>query len=401
MSPNSIAVGGGGDVLFRPFKPVQLQHIRSKPRIIIFIGSLAPGGKERRLIEMLTYFQNKKCCEFLLVMSQDIIHYKDFYKLEIPYKILRRKFEKNNLGPFVEFYRICREFQPNLVHTWGRIQTFYALPAIIMQHIPLLNSQITSAPPLMKKWSVNFLIDRVNFYFSKHILSNSKAGIESYKPPFKKSGVIYNGINPDRFKNLPPAGEIRQKYGITTPYIVLMVASFSTHKDYDLFYNVAEYVTKKRKDITFIGVGGIGKNDFQYRELVRRTSGNQLILFPGRINDVEALINISTIGVLFSNRLVHGEGISNAIMEYMSLGKPVIANDAGGTREIVFNDRNGFLVTSETVPAIAALVNRLVDDPALCKQFGEESIRIIREHFLLEKMGSEFWEVYDKLLPKN
>src|SRR5699024_5560529 len=128
---------------------------------------------------------------------------------------------------------------------------------------------------------------------------------------------------------------VKLKYGIVTPYTVVMAASFSNNKDYDTFYKIAKAITSKREDVTFIGVGGYGKDESTYRHLLQLTTNNKRILFPGRITDVEALVNACTVGVLFSNKKVHGEGISNSILEYMCLAKPVLANDAGGTNEIV------------------------------------------------------------------
>jgi glycosyltransferase involved in cell wall biosynthesis len=230
------------------------------------------------------------------------------------------------------------------------------------------------------------------------VLSNSKAGIDAYKPPKKKSRVIYNGISPDRFTQLTGPDTIRKTYGINTPYVVLMAASFSPHKDYELFFKVAEYVTRKRNDITFIGVGGYMKDDTQYRDLVNRSKDNNCVLFPGKIKDVESLVNVSDIGVLFSNKKVHGEGISNTIMEYMCLGKPVIANDAGGSREIVFDKCNGYLINDESVEQIGEIVIGLIDDLTTREKFGIEGQRIIYDNFLLDRMGLAFDNVYSGLL---
>jgi glycosyltransferase involved in cell wall biosynthesis len=278
------------------------------------------------------------------------------------------------------------------------MQTFYALPAVIGQRIPLVNSQITAAPPKLNKWSMLNLIDRINFHFSKVILSNSKAGIESYKPPKRKIKVIYNGINMARFENLPDINHVKSKYGICTPYAVVMVASFTYNKDYSLFFSIAEKVTKVRDDITFIGVGGYDKDDAEYRRFLKLSCGNKRIFFPGKISDVEALVNVCNIGILFSNKLVHGEGISNSIMEYMSLAKPVLANDAGGTKEIVHHNKNGYLIVNQNEEEIIALIIGLINDQEKCKSFGKVGKRIIEESFSLGRMGKAFEQVYEEVL---
>jgi glycosyltransferase involved in cell wall biosynthesis len=366
----------------------------SKPRILVFIGSLCSGGKERRLVEMLTYFKQKNTFEFQVVVTDDNIHYQQFLELNIPYVVIKKIWKKNDPTIFFRFYQVCKNFKPDLIHTWGRIQSLYTLPTVITRKIPLINSQITSAPPILKKWSINGWIDKLNFHYSTIILSNSKAGIASYNPPANKVKLIYNGINMDRFSNLPSTQSIKIKYGICTPYTVVMAASFTNNKDYDTFYKVAKAITSKREDVTFIGVGGYGKDDSTYRNLLQLSANTKRILFPGRITDVEALVNACTVGVLFSNKKVHGEGISNSILEYMCLAKPVLANDAGGTNEIVYNNENGYLVADQSPEEISQLLLSLLDNEEKCQLFGMQSRRIAEQVFSLEKMGQAFEEVY-------
>jgi len=366
-------------------------------RVLIFIGSLRSGGKERRLIELMTYLKIKGGYDIMLVLTKNCIEYPSFHKLDIPFKVLNMKGKKNKLGVFNQFYKVCKQFRPDLIHAWGRMQSFYTLPTVLSQKIPLVNSQITGAPPKRKKWSVPSMIDQLNFRISKIILSNSEAGISVYKPPSNKARVIYNGINLKRFSNLSDKDSVRKKYGIDTENVVVMVASFTAKKDYATFLGIAEKVTKQRKDTTFIGVGGCDGDDSEYQRLLDLSSENAHILFPGRANDVEDLVNVSTIGVLFSSS-VHGEGISNSILEYMSLGKPVIANDAGGTKEIVKNNRNGYLIKEESQEEIARMIIELVDNPEKCDAFGKEGKRIIDNSFSLEKMGQAFEQVYKAAL---
>ena len=366
-----------------------------KPRILIFIGSLRSGGKERRLVELLTYLKTKNHFEFLVVLTRNEIHYQGFYELDIPYRIIKKKWKKNDPTIVYQFYKICKQFQPHLIHTWGRMQSFYALPAVIAQKIPLVNSQITGAPTQPTRSSVSYFIDRLNFHFSKVILANSKAGIACYNPPVNKRKVIYNGINLNRFKNLPCVDQVKEKYGITTPYAVLMTASFTSTKDYGLFFRVADKVTRQRNDISFIGVGGYDKDDLEYKKMLEFSSQNPRIFFPGRINDVEALVNACTIGILFST---NGEGISNSIMEYMALAKPVIASAPGGTKEIVHHQGNGYLITNETEDQIAALIVELIDNREKRECFGKQSEKIIAESFSLDKMGKAFEQVYKEVL---
>lgn len=368
-----------------------------KKRILFFIGSFMGGGKERRLVELLSYLTARDCYELLVVVTDPVVDYPAFYQLNITCRIIKKRWQKNDPTVVYQFYKICRQFKPHLIHTWGRMQSFYALPAVIGQRIPLVNGQITSAPPHSAGWSFKRLIDRINFNFSTAILSNSRAGIEAYRPPLAKMKIIYNGINLHRFEHLPPQEQVRLKYGIATPFAVVMVATFSANKDYKLFFNIAEEITKLRKDITFIAVGDNCRYPFASNPFKEIAGRNPLIKLTGRIYDVEALVNCCTVGVLFSNTAVHGEGISNAIIEYMSLGRPVIANNAGGTKEIVHHNVNGYLVTRQSEAEITGMVLDLIDNPEKCTAFGKAGRKIIEASFSLDRMGKAFEQAYDEV----
>ncbi|MDN3671154.1 glycosyltransferase family 4 protein [Echinicola jeungdonensis] len=367
-------------------------------RILFYIGSLMAGGKERRLLELLNYLKKNTNFEMFLVITVDNVHYNDYYDLEIPILPLYKEKKKNHLGIILNFYRLCKKIKPHIIHTWGSKQTFYAIPAVVSLKISLVNSQIASAPPHQYIWSLDTWIDRINFYFSSIILANSKAGVESYRPPLEKTRVIYNGISLDRFKNLPDKSKVKSDYKIETPFLVIMSASFSVNKDHQLFLEIAEKITSIREDISFIGIGAHDINNPLYDALVKKSLENPKIYFPGRVKEVEALVNACDIGVLFSNEANHGEGISNSVLEYMALGKPVIANDTGGTKELVKDQKNGYLIKKQSLDEIIQLFLDLIDNEPKRLQFGAEGKKIAEKQFSIERMGSEFNQVYQGIL---
>jgi glycosyltransferase involved in cell wall biosynthesis len=360
-------------------------------KIIFFIGSLRAGGKERRLVELLSYLSSRGLYELLVIMTSHHIHYEKFHELNIRYHVIPKMWNRNDVSVFYKFYRIVQQYQPDIIHSWGKMQTLYCIPTVIKTKLPLINSQITGAPPSINKISLDYLIDRVNFKYSKTVLSNSKAGIEAFRPPLHKSRVIHNGVNLERFEGLPDVAAVKEKYNILTPYTVVMVASVSPNKNYRLFFDIAQVITKIRSDISFIGVGWYIEDDPDYQDIKELTCNNGRLLFPGNINDVEALVNACDIGVLFSP---NGEGISNAIIEYMSLGKPVIASRIGGNTELIQHNENGYLVKESSADEIAELVIELIDNKDKRDEFGKKSKEIILHSFSLERMGEKFEATY-------
>lgn len=372
---------------------------QNKTRIVFFIGSLDAGGKERRLVELLTYLSSKGCYEMLVLLTSNVIHFQNFIALGIPYQVLPKAWQRNDPTVIYQFYKYCKMFKPDLIHTWGQMQSFYALPTVALESITLINSQITSAPPSINKLSLTRLLDRVIFTMSTVILSNSKAGLQSFKPPKHKSKVIYNGMNLNRFNLLENSCDVKTKYWIKTKYAVAMVASISPNKDYKMFYEVGLHVTALRDDITFIGLGDYLEGDHAYEQVRAVTHNNPRLIFAGNVSDVESLVNACDLGMLLSP---NGEGISNAILEYMALGKPVIASNKGGTPEIVEHNVNGYLVEDhDTTETIASYVIDLIDDKEKRAAFGKVSRNVIYDNFSIDRMGHAFEQVYQSALLKK
>ncbi|NVO02098.1 MAG: glycosyltransferase family 4 protein [Bacteroidetes bacterium] len=361
-------------------------------KILFFIGTLSAGGKERRLVELLAYLIKKKY-DLMIVLRRNEIEYPVFNELNIPYKILTKKYKKGDKTLHFKFYKICKEFKPDIIHTWGSMPAFVSLLAHIILRIPHINSQITDAPPNIKKWSFQNLINKINFKFSTIILSNSFAGLKAYKVENKKTKVIYNGVDLQRFINIPNINRIKEEFGIKTPFSIIMVASFIKYKDHNLLLDIAKELALLRNDVSFLAVGE-GYNLEKIRQRVKdETISN--IIFTGKISNVEHLINCCEVGVLFSPL---GEGISNAIIEYMALGKPVIANDLGGTKEIVKDGINGYLITNDSPLKIACLINNLLNNQEKRLKMGEVAKKRIEESFTIDKMGKKFEKVYLEVL---
>lgn len=372
--------------------------MKTTTRVLFFVDSFSSGGKERRILELLAYLKNTNKYDLRVVLTSSTIHYKIFYDLDIPYSIIEMN---TNLNPlrFYHIYKICRHFEPDIIHSWRMMNSFYSIPCALLLRVPFVNSQITDANKDDKKVSFNKVINYFNFSFSQYIIANSQAGLAAYGAEGNKSRVIFNGVNLNRFTDMKQSSRsIKKRYNISTRYTIIMVASYSIRKNYKLFIDTARYVTGKNKDITFIGIGGPDSNQAEYDEIKKQSSPGKRILLLGKVHDVESLVSACDIGVLLSNNDVHGEGISNAIIEYMALGKPVIANDSGGTREIVDDEKNGYLIKDETVHAISEKIVDLIENEEKRLSMGMSGKDLVKSSFTISRMGKSFEEVYQRIM---
>lgn len=362
--------------------------------ILFLLDALVMGGKERRSVELIKHLSANPDIKITLCVMDENIHYKEVYSLPIKIHLLIRKTKKDP-SIFLKLYRICKEEKIQIIHAWDTMTCFYAAPLSLILGTKLVDSSVSEATPCAFM-SAQYLLRKYNFSLARIILSNSKAGLVMSGAPEQKSAVIYNGFDANRLHVSKSPEEVRSEFKITTKYIVGMVAAFQDRKDFESLVATANLLVEKRKDITFLMVGA-GKNLEKCKQIAKPEFANQIV-FAGGSNKVEDFVNVFDIGILLTNTKVHAEGISNSILEYMALGKPVIATDSGGTNEIVQDGVNGFLLTENVPEKIANFIIKLIDDQALRTVMGAASQQIVRDTFGIQTMVNKYIAIYEEIL---
>jgi glycosyltransferase involved in cell wall biosynthesis len=360
-------------------------------KILFFIDSLRSGGKERRLTELMKVLVQQENIEFELVVMSEELHYKEILNLGIKIHYLIRK-TKKDISVFSKFYKLCKSYKPDIVHCWDSMTAIYCIPACKLLHIKLINGQITDTLGNLNISNKPRIRSLLTFPLSDLVIGNSQNGLEIYKAPVNKSVCIYNGFNFGRVDNIASNETIRKQLQIDTTYLIGMVASFSENKDYKTYFNAAHLLLQKRNDITFLAIGD--KTDSEYCKKIVNTGYNKNFRFLGSRSDVESLINAMDICVLST----FTEGISNSILEYMALAKPVIATSGGGTNEIVQDQLSGFLINQSNPTELAEKAEILLNDSEMRNRMGKYGSERIRNNFSIVAMVSQYIIEYQKIL---
>jgi glycosyltransferase involved in cell wall biosynthesis len=167
-----------------------------------------------------------------------------------------------------------------------------------------------------------------------------------------------------------------------------MVANFTNRKDYNSFIDTAKDVNSLIDSTLFVGIG----DGPLFKNATKRVKDENIknILFTGVIHDVEKILSICDLGVLFTNRF-SGEGISNSIIEYMAMGLPVVTNDVfGGSREIIKSGHNGYILENN----FSEIISKVLMNHDLSKRLGDNAKKEILNNFTIAKMGKKYLDIY-------
>jgi glycosyltransferase involved in cell wall biosynthesis len=197
--------------------------------------------------------------------------------------------------------------------------------------------------------------------------------------------VIPNGVELDRFF---PA-ETAEKSKVLR---LITVGRLSVTKRIELLIDTVEILHRTACKLHLTVVGG-GKMERQLRKFVTERELTDVIEITGRM-DSEKMPEVYRQNNIFISASMQ-EGMSNAMLEAMSSGLPIVTTRCEGLAELI--DGNGLIVEHDNIEDIAKAVKRLADDPELYKRMSTAA-RKQAEKFDWANVASSYIEQYRKII---
>lgn len=198
---------------------------------------------------------------------------------------------------------------------------------------------------------------------------------------FHKVSTIYNGIDVRRFAEASPAEDMAAKYpGL---HLGAMVAAFRPEKDQETLLRAYSLLP----DDYHLLLVGDGERRVKLEVLAKELLLTQRVHFLGVRTDVPAILKSVDLIILSS----HYEGLSLSSIEGMACGKPFIASDVDGLREIV--DGFGVSVPHGDARALAETIRELTCRPELARKVADRC-RLRAMQYDISKMVAGYDKVY-------
>ena len=176
---------------------------------------------------------------------------------------------------------------------------------------------------------------------------------------------------------------------------IVMLGSINANKGQDMLLQAFSPLERDDAELYFYGTVGFSARGYvrRLKVFVREHGMEDRVFFPGPTNQADVVYREATL-------LVHAslqECLSISVMEALSHGVPVIANDITGMNEIVEDGVNGYLVPPGDIDTLSERMSRLLDDPALCHQMGLAGRETVRERFNIATRIPEYMKLYEEL----
>ena len=214
--------------------------------------------------------------------------------------------------------------------------------------------------------------------------------VEDVRVPARKVSTIYNGVDTQRYVGGDRA-DARQALGIPVDWTVAgTVGRLDPVKDQACLIRAFARAAGEAKSVLVIV--GDGPCREQLATLVKELAIGDRVRLLGERNDIPLILRALDVFVLSSI----GEGISNAILEAMAAGLPVIATRVGGNVELVRDAFTGRLIEPRRPEALAEALSAYFDDPVLARAHGAAGRERVATDFGLDRMLAEYMSLYRK-----
>jgi len=244
----------------------------------------------------------------------------------------------------------------------------------------------------------------ISLSFANKLIFLTKSYGESLKLPEgvkEKIQIVKSGVDAQRFSPQNDGTIIRKKYGFTEEdKIILFVGRLTIHNRYkgvDYLIKALNKIRNENNNVKLIIVGQ-GELVSGLEELVKQLKLENKVIFAISVSNEELPHYYATCDIFVLPSTSGPESFSIVVSEAMASGKPVIASNLPGVRDIVITGKTGLLVPSKDSEALADAIIKLLNDEYLARKMGLNGRKIVEEKYTWKKATEMTENIYNEVI---
>lgn len=366
--------------------------------VLHIIPTLDQAGAEKQLALLAGELKRRGWPVHVCALTRGGPYQKKLEAAGVPVTVIGKA---TKLDPFayLRLRRFLRQIRPDIVQTWLFAANAYGRWAAWRTGVPHIVASERCADYWKSWW--HFTIDRFLARRSDAVVVNGRYVQDFYAShgiPRDKIVVIPNAV-----LEPPLPSDSRRamllEFGLPDEArVIALVGRLWPQKRVEDAIWAADLLKRIRDDVHLlvIGDGPLRERLIQYRDQIEIADR---VHFVGHRTDLPRWL--PHFDVLWNTSAYEGQ--SNAVLEAMACGVPVVAADIPGNRELIVPDETGFLVPagkSGRAP-LAAKTKKLLEDEDLRRRMGEAARRRARDEFSLSRMADAYCRLYEGLLSRR
>jgi len=358
-------------------------------RILYLLSSSNLWGARKSFLEILKFINREKFTPFTILPRPGPLE-NELAKIQVEYRIIHlppwRKWNRwrKRRKALKELLSFLKENNFSLIHANSHFVTPYAIKTGKLLGLPVITHiRALLTPDKIRK----YLIQK-----SDLIICNSLASSKVFPPHLQqKVKVIYNGIDTNHYKPAPSekVREFRKSLGISDEPILGYLGKISREKGVDILLEILPEL--KKEGIKILVGGEVRRERDKDLETTLKNSGAILL---GNVDNTPLFY--SSIDILFFPTRI--ESFGRVAVESLSCKTPVVASRVGGVKEIVEEEKTGYLFSPENPREALEKILILANNPQKRKEMGERGREVVMEKFEIREKVKEIEEIYTWIL---
>ena len=362
--------------------------------IAFYIGSLSKGGAERVFVNLADFFR----CEGYRVTMVTQYRYPDEEEYDLPQGIKRVLSdltpEELDSGRIVNLYRrihklhrIWKTEKPDMVLSCIGKNNFMAIVTTMFTKTKPVVSVVGEAreeyPGRLMRMLANLL-----FPFAAGIVLQTERSKYFFNNKIKEQAVVLpNSLNPDF---------VKPRYEGKRDTRIVSVGRLDANKNHEMMIRAFAALKDKYPEYT-LTIYGEGELRQFLEDLIQQLDISQRVFLPGVIPNVAEQIERAALFLMTS----YSEGVSNALIEALASGLPVISTDvpSGGTVELIADGMNGLIIPVGDRQALEQAMDKLLGDVAYAERLGREAAKI-QQRLAPERVNRLWKQYFDEIIAK-
>jgi glycosyltransferase involved in cell wall biosynthesis len=320
----------------------------------------------------------------------DVPFSKEFLDLDINHT--KVNFSRNPINPinikaYREIVKLQREKQFDIVNVHTPVAAFITRLALRNSKVKVVYTahgfHFYKGAPIIN-WLLYYPLERLAARWTDVILTINKEDLERAKCfTLRNCGQVYliSGVGIEETKYYIEnfhRNSYRENLNLKEEeFVILVLAELNKNKNHIQIIK-AMYLLQKQYPKIKVLFAGRGPLEKKLRKIVEKLKLNNNINFIGFRNDIPQLLHSCDCIGLFSYR----EGLGKCLLEGMLLGKPLIATNTRGARELICHGDNGFLVELGDYRELSEYIEKIYKDESLKKHFKENSKSKITKYIM-------------------
>ena len=300
-----------------------------------------------------------------------------------------------------KLFALIKRWRPDIVHFFLPSPYLAGAPVAIAARVPIKVMSRRSMADYRSNWPLIAPLEQRLHGYMDAIIGNAAAVTKELRQegvPEHQLHLIYNGVT--QTAETTSRSAARREVNIEPDALVLStIANLMPYKGHaDLIAALKEIADRLPQPWLLLCAGRDGGSLAEISRAVNDSGLESNIRLLGERRDVPLLLAASDISILAPTR---NEGFSNAILESMVAGLPMVVTDVGGNAEAVRDGLTGIVVRAADPGALGAAILRLANDADLRQSMGIQAKACVAENFSLENSVARYVALYESLLAQK